>query len=286
MKDFTYFLLISLLTISFSSCNEKELEAPVPAYLHINDMMVQNPPPLSDTASDKITDAWVYVNNQSIGSFELPAIIPIQKIGKVSIKIRGGIFRDGMSNSRATYPFYDFFTLDTVLHAEEHFYLHPLVQYFPKTIFDNPWSGEDFESGINFETNPKSDTVFVRETDKSKVFKGNASGAAYLNESMDFFEAYTPTFSSIPRGTSPIYLEMNYKCTHDVVISIYANNRKVQLPVLNLRPKASWNKVYVNLGSVFSTLAQMSNFNLAIGYQKPLGEKGALYIDNVKLLHF
>ena len=286
IKKTTLFLLVLPFSFLFTSCEDESLEAPIPAYLHIDDIFVRNLPPISDTASDQITDAWVYINDLSIGSFELPTVIPIQQIGKINLKIRGGVLNNGMTNSRTIYPFYDFFVLDTVLNAEEHIYINPVVPYREKTDFDNPWSGEDFESSINFERNPQSDTIFVREIDKSKVFEGNASGAAYLDPSMTFFEALTPAFSDIPRGTSPVYLEMDYKCTHDVVVSIYYNNKSIQYPIINLRPKSHWNKVYVELMPVFSELASGVDFNLAIGYKKPVGEVGALFVDNVKLLHF
>ena len=127
--------------------------------------------------TSNIVDATVFANSVFVGTFELPATIPIMQTGPVELQIAAGIKNNGLVNDRLIYPFYDFFTMDTLIHAEEHFYLQPLVKYFPKTVFDNPWSGEDFESGINFDTNPNSDTVFIRETDKSKVFKGNASGS-------------------------------------------------------------------------------------------------------------
>ncbi len=286
MKTNIIFLFPFILILLLSACKMDSLEAPIPGYLHIDKILVKNLPPRSDTATSQIVDSWVYINDQLLGSFELPTTIPIQDLGKVNLKIRGGILNNGISNSRIAYPFYEQYEVDTVFNPEEELKISPVVTYSDKTEFEEPWSGEDFESSINFENHPNSDTVLIRETDKNKVKKGNASGAAYLDAEMTFFEAYTPTFSNIPRGTSPVYLELDYKCTHDIVISVYYNNRSIQLPIVNLRAKALWNKVYVELRPVFTELSTAQNFNLAIGYTKPKGVQGELLIDNVKLLHF
>jgi hypothetical protein len=192
---------------------------------------------------------------------------------------------NGLSNDRQLYPFYNLYQLDTVLTPQDEFTITPVVQYTDRATYDTPWSGEDFESGINFDYHPNSDTVFYRET-QNNVFEGSASGLVYLDESMDFFEAYTPTFSDIPRDGRAVFLELNYFCTHNIAVSIYTNDRQAQYSVVNFRPTGGWNKAYVEFGPVFSTLFSAFNYNIAIGFVKPLGETGTLYLDNVKLIHF
>lgn len=282
-----YQLLATLIAVvAFFSCKEEELQAEVPAYLSISDLSVIQD---STLASDNIKDAWVFVDDQLLGVFELPTTIPIQKTNKkIKLTIAGGIFKNALSNQRAIYPFYESYQVYTSLKAEEIDTINPTVTYRSNTEFDEPWSGEDFESGINFDHSPQSDTTFIRETDPDLVFAGTASGAAYLEPGMDFFEASTPTFSAneIPRGTSPVYLELDYRCSHDIAISIYVNFRSQQYSVVNLRASASWNKAYIELGPVFSTLFDASNYSIAIGYKKPTEDEGYLMVDNIKLLHF
>ena len=53
-----------------------------------------------------ITDAWVYVDDGLIGAFELPATIPVLAEGKHKLEIRPGIKLNGISSTRAPYPFY------------------------------------------------------------------------------------------------------------------------------------------------------------------------------------
>ena len=279
-------LFFLLLISSLFACEDDDLAAPVPAFITINDIVVKSTDPSQGSTSDNIKDAWVYEGSRLLGAFELPATIPIQNTGDVRLQIGGGIFENGLSTDRRIYPFYELYVLDTTLIPEQKLEITPVVEYTDNAIYDSPWSGEDFESGINFNYRSNSDTTLVRTTQPNFVFEGNASGVAYLDASMDLFEAYTPTFSAIPTNGSAVYLEMNYYCSHDITISIYANDQSAQYPVINFKPRSTWNKVYVEFGPVFSTLFAAYNFNIAIGFSKPLGEEGWLYLDNVKLIHF
>ncbi len=280
-----YQFIFTLFFLCFISCDKDDQKAIVPAYLIIDDINVKINSSVEGSSSDQITDAWVFVNSVLIGSFELPAVIPVQRTGNVNIKISAGVFISGMSNNRTRYPFYDFYELDTTLVPDQEYRLEPVVEYKSIAVFDTPWSGENFESGINFEYNDNSQTNFIRNS-TSDVFEGTSSGLARLEQGETFFEAFTPTFHQIPRNGSDIYLEMNYKCTHDVVVSVYADNKSIQIPVINLRPKSSWNKIYIQLDEVINSLPSAINFNIAIGYTKPSDQIGELDVDNVKLVHF
>ncbi len=276
--------IIALLCLLFS-CKQDDLVAPVPAFLKIENINVKQTATVQGSFRDNITDAWVFVNDQLIGSFELPTIIPIQKTGAINIKIRGGINNSGMSNDRKIYPFYDFFELDTVVSPEEEINLTPVVPYRTIAVYDHPWSGEDFESGVNFIKNSNSQTTLDRNT-TDQVYEGNASGIAELDFHETFFEVYTPPFSDIPTIGTPVYMEMDYKCSHDLVISIYTDNFSRQNGVIVLRPKETWNKVYIDFTNVFSTLSLANNYNIAIGMQKGTDSRGAVHLDNVKLIHY
>ncbi|MEQ8623753.1 MAG: hypothetical protein RJQ00_08080 [Vicingaceae bacterium] len=285
MKQFYRFVLVSSILALFS-CDKEELKAPIPGYLTIEDVRVNTTLEAEGSASDNITDVIVFLNDQSLGFFDLPASIPIQQTGAVNLKIRGVIPVNGQSSKIVQYPFYTTFELDTIFVPEEEIVLAPVVEYFKTIDFTEPWSGEDFESGINFIYNPKSDTTFVRETNSSNVFEGRASGRGSLTAEQTLFEAWTPTFSNIPRNGTAVYLELDYKSTHDFVVGVYANDQSFESAIVFFRPQSEWKKVYVDLGNVFSTLSTARNYNISFGYQKPLGSSGDLFIDNVKILHY
>lgn len=279
------YLLIACITIlSLLSCEKQK--AIVPGFLIIDDIEVKTVPGQGSN-SDRVTDINVFINDQSVGIFELPAAIPIQQTGNVNIKIRCIVYKNGQSNEKLDYPFYTTFDLDTVIVPEAQMALTPKVQYQSTAVFDDPWSGEDFETGINFNYSGQSDTVFQRVTNPIDAFEGT-SGLAYLTEEMDFFEAWSPTFSNIPRNGTAVWLEMDYKSTHIFGISVFVNGTSVssQQAIVFFNPRVTYGKVYVELGTVFSTLSGAVNYTLAFGFPKQKGETGQFYVDNVKLIRF
>jgi len=279
-----YLLIVWITIVSLFSCEKQK--AVVPGFLKIDDVLLQSTS-AQGSSSDRITDINVFINDQSIGIFELPALIPIQETGAVNLKIRSVIYKNGQSNEKVDYPFYTTFNLDTTFIPEAQMHLTPVVGYQSTAIFDDPWSGEDFESGVNFNYSTQSDTIFQRTSNPSEAFEGS-SGLAYLKEDMDFFEAWSPTFSNIPRNGKDVWLEMDYKSTHLFAISVYTNGTAVsnQQAIVFFNPRATYGKVYIELSSVFSTLSGAINYTLAFGFPKQKGETAQFYVDNVKLIRF
>ncbi|MBL4772255.1 MAG: hypothetical protein JKX98_01180 [Alcanivoracaceae bacterium] len=119
-------LIAIVFSLSFFSCTPDDQKAIVPAFLTINDVSVKTT--LNQgTSRDKITDVNVFINDQSLGTFELPTSIPIQQTGNVNLKIRGVINIDGQSNDRQDYPFYTTFSVDTTFIPETEMILNPEV---------------------------------------------------------------------------------------------------------------------------------------------------------------
>ncbi len=279
-----YLLIVCITIISLFSCEKQK--AIVPGFLKIDDVVLQATD-MQGSSSDRITDINVFINDQSIGIFELPALIPIQQTGNVNLKIRSIIYKNGQSNEKVDYPFYTTFSLDTIFVPEVQMEITPVVKYQSSAIFDDPWSGEDFETGVGFSHHPLSDTFFQRITDPAQAFEG-ASGLAYLTESMDFFEAWSPEFNNIFRNGVDVWLEMDYKSTHKFAISVFVNGTTPsnQRSIVFFNPRVTYGKVYVELNSVFSTLSGAFNYRLAIGFPKQTGEVAQFHLDNVKLVRF
>jgi hypothetical protein len=278
------YLLLIIAIFSLFSCNKDELKATIPGYITIEDIELVTTEAFQGSSTDNIKDAWVYIDDVLIGAYELPVTLPVTKTGPINIQVRGGIFNNGTSNDRVRYPFFTPYYFPTILDPEEEIIINPIVNYNSEAIFDSPWSGEDFEGGINFEQNSKNDQDLVRST-TTDIFEGSASGYVKLESEDTFFEIYTPTFSSIPRNGTAVFLEMDYKCTHDLVVSIYFDGRSQQESIINLRTKTSWNKVYIDLTNVLTILSGAVTYNIAIGFQKSTGEIGELHLDHVKLIH-
>ena len=70
---------ISFIFFAFVSCKKENL---TPSYIKINDIE------LNSSSTEKITDAWVYIENQLQGVYELPAKFPVLETGNKEIRIR------------------------------------------------------------------------------------------------------------------------------------------------------------------------------------------------------
>ena len=279
-----FFLLIVLSLLT--SCDKEEIKATIPAYLEIDKIEVSNNRQQLGSSSSNIEDAWVFINDRLIGSYELPAVIPILNTGNINLKIRGGIFNNGASNARVIYDLYEFYDTTLLFEKEQTYKPDIKVEYKSETIANDDWGIEDFETGVNFINNSNSDAPLRRITDIDKVFEGDASGSGALGVNDNFFEAYTRNIVNVPRNGLPVYLEFDYKSTHNFQVSVYVNNQSQQVPFVTVRARNEWNKIYLDFSNVFPILFDAANYNISFGYVKPIGEEGELLLDNVKLLHF
>src|ERR1035437_8225163 len=116
--------------VTISSCSLFNPGNPIPAYIHIDKIGVKvNSDGSQGSRSNKISDAWVYIDEQLIGCFELPATFPVLYEGKHEIKIRPGIKVNGIAATRTPYPFYTIY--DSIIHLQKgvRTYLNPIVTY-------------------------------------------------------------------------------------------------------------------------------------------------------------
>ena len=94
-----------LLALVFSACTKNN---PDPSWLEINAWDLQaNAASVNPTGelTSSINDAWVYVDNELIGVFEVPCRIPILKSGTFDVKIFPTVLNNGISATKKIYPF-------------------------------------------------------------------------------------------------------------------------------------------------------------------------------------
>jgi len=280
------------------SCNKFDGDQTIPAYIHIEKITLTDNPFINEgSLSNKITDAWVYVDDELIGAFELPATFPVLKKGKHKISIHPGIKMNGMSGTRVEYEFYkniditDFnFVEDSIIKIDT---LITRTSYRDNVNLD--WI-EDFEDGsIKFKKRTGSDTNIIKTNATGKVFEGGFSGIISLNQSFFEIEPIEPSGSNfnLPKNSAPVFLEMNYKTNNNVYIgllvytsgSITIPSAKVSTIVLN--PSTEWKKIYINFTPDISDYYNATSFKFFIGGYKDNGIQNAeILFDNIKLVYF
>lgn len=278
-----FFLLFTVVSCEIINPAEK-----IPAYIAIDKISLESDGTFG-TSSAMITEAWVNIDGNPIGTFELPVTFPVLDIGKHSILIRAGIKPNGIAAKRKIYPFFTRYQVDTVLTPDETMKLVPKVSYVPETkILLN----ETFEnSGFLFDTVAGSDVALVKVSG-DRAFEGDNSGAVIVPAGKKIFKCKSSGSFSIPSNSQPVYLEMDYKNNMEFVIGIYVNisdKSELYQSFYHVNPSGTWNKVYVELTDMVYANLTYSSFNIFIGFEKKdqAGDATAeIYIDNLKLLNF
>lgn len=300
-----------LFAMAFVSCNKFGGQE-VPAYIHIDSITVSCDYDVYGAPTSKITDAWVYVDDQIVGCFELPATFPVLERGKKKVTIMGGISVNGIGASRSPYPFYEPFVMRDVNLVEDSIVtFNPVLNYYPiNESYKIAWM-EDFESANTLVALPESDTSVVRVTRSEGAWASDRSFySAMINlppDSLDFYLSNSEElkFHQNLKGNACI-LEMDYCCCDTFLVGImyYENYHLYEYPMLKVLPTdkthvrpQKWNKLYVPLGyrmtehenadyvKVFITSDLSSDASYqGYGY-KPLNEERYYFFDNLKLLY-
>jgi hypothetical protein len=280
--------LIGLLVFSsllISSCSKDKYEAQVPTYITIDSFSFTTDLLSEGSASANITDAWVYVNNDLVGVFELPASFPVLKEGNVELKVYAGIKDNGIAGSRARYLFYAPHIEQVTLVKGETIEISPSVTYESGLNF--AWM-ENFENAsLSFLYTAGSDTIINKQS--TTVKEGNFSGQIYLESSMDFFEATSIAYSNLPQNGGPVYLEMDFKTNQPLLIGVYVDANQYNVVTLNIA--SDWKKIYINLTDIVNEVQNVGAHKVFLGIKETssnpfLTNNPEIYIDNIKLIHY
>lgn len=284
-------LLFIVLLFATSACNLINPNEDAPGYLTINKFSFDPAPGAQEfgpSASTKIKDAWIYIDGDFHGVYELPAKFPVLETGNRDLLVLPGILLNGIAGTRSPYPFYKGSNHSLNIPANGTAEINPATQYFDLA---GCTYCESFEgAGFSLSPTSQSDTImYLLPPSDPDVFEGAGSGAAYLTKENSIFEvASTSTFTP-PGSSQPVYLEMDYKINQEMkvgLIVIRSGETDVQVPIITLRPNEEWNKVYVQLGYTVSSYPN-ATFKLFIGALKsPETTKSEFFIDNIKVVNF
>ena len=274
MKKITY--LVVLLIIF--ACQKEENPNAIPAYLKIDSITLEKNDTTTTTTTN-ITDAWVYINDQLQGVYELPAKFPVLENDYQTLRIKAGIKSNGIASSRIAYPFYASF-IDTVIFTpNQTITVNPIVSYLDSIYF---WL-EAFE----FEAQLRLDTDSFFSIDNINGID-NKYGKITLQDSMLLSEITTFELPHLPQVGAPVFLELDYKCNTEFLVGVYINfpQSVLQKDLLWINPKDDWNKIYINLTSTISEGVGAESFKVFIGMKRDFSlDKNEVYFDNLKVVY-
>lgn len=278
-RNSTLLILLSLAFLSLAtiSCKKFEGGQTTPSFIHIDSVSVSGDYFVYGATTHKITDAWVYVDDQLVGVYELPSTFPVLKKGLHKVSVYGGIKVDGRSTARNPYPFYKPLVYERLNLVEDSIInLQPVLNYYPIGDGVNfAWS-EDFENTNTLLKDLGSDTSAIRITGHEAWHSVNSywSGKVELPpDSLDFTLVNSEEldfYSDFPNGVYCM-LEMDYNCNDAFFVGVmyYENYQLQRHPLLQIQPTDTvnavpqrWNKIYINIGPFMNEHVNASYFRI------------------------
>jgi hypothetical protein len=261
------------------SCEVFNVDEDIPSMISIESIEVDG------NYTSKISDAWIYIDNEFQGVFPLPANLPILKTGQQDIIVEGGIKKNGISSSRVNYPYFTSFEISAELIENQNLTLNPKVNY----SFNNFPYDEDFE-GVGTSLSVISDSTshtLEKIYDSSNINFGNYYAKSVISgEFGELFECNTPDFD-LPKNQE-VYLEMDYKCNSLIVVGIYANGSSAidKNTIIYLNQKDDWNKIYISLTEIIANYSDAQDYKLFFAMPRDTSfAQNEMFLDNIKLVY-
>ena len=292
MKKVIIFSLSSFIILFLTGCIKNN---PAPSWLQINEWeLIENPNLLieeSGELTENFSDAWVYVDGDLVGVFELPCKIPVLTSGVKNVKVYPTILNNGISATKKIYPFVVAYEVSVDLIKNEITTINPQTHYKEQCQFRI----EDFEfSSFAIVNGSGSLTTMQKVSDPSILqdFNGTAFGRISLNDTEHTYQGSTDMTLLLPKGQE-VYLEIDYHNTTHLTTGILGlssvgstTNPNVRLNAQNAN-EVQWKKIYIDLGEVVSSSTNAEYFEITLDALLEDGvTSGEVNVDNIKLVHF
>lgn len=263
------------------ACNKKKLEAPTASYIKIDTAEVHITSSQQGSANSKITDIWLYVDQQFKGAYPVGNIIPVVSNGSTDILIYPGIKNNGISATRQPYSFLQGINVNLNLKAGQTTRLKPQFEY--KT-YANFHQVDQFEGGTCFLNSPQAtctSTLISNDAANACEGTGYLSLSKNMTDANNLATVTTATTYTLPLYGAAVYVELNYKTNQTMEVGVF--NASEFRPAITLNATNGWNKIYIQLTSVVSTPPLYPAYGVYVRALKQIPNP-EIFIDNFKLI--
>jgi len=295
MKAIVFISTLILLAL-FNSCQIIDKPEEVPSFIYVESFDFQTTSNQGSNSS-KITDVWVYVDDQLAGMWELPATVPLHYKGSHRVTLFPGIKKNGASGYRVKYPFYTSHEVTMDLIQDSIITILPSTQYESGLSF---WV-EDFEDpGIKLFNHSTSDTAMIIVSDPPYTdLKEGSAGAIFMDANNFSSEMRTNelSFNNFPTQLDiPAYIEFDYKCNHEFYIGLLHKDNSLPTyqsfnlvtfyPTDDENGVSQWNKTYVYISDGTNFFPSATDFDLYLQAFNSDAEDGIeIFFDNIKVIY-
>lgn len=275
-------ILLVLFSSILLACRKRDIVDP--AYMHILPAE-QKSKPGQGTDLHSIEFVYALINDNSIGTYQVPATVPILYEGTHSVEARPMIkwfAREGlhpysmMKNYVQTINF-------TKLGVDT---LKPVFEYQDKIQFEwlEDFNDNDASMSVRFGT---IDTFYVEN-----VLEESRDGTPYMKIPMgsgeSFFEIESKDLFEIPDDGREVILEIDYKTNVPFTIGLYATSPSQVIALPSVTPFTTngvWQKGYVYLTDEVFNQGKDTRFRVFFRSANATVDNPIIYIDNLKLLY-
>lgn len=269
---------------------------PNPSWLEVTQWTLLSNTGLSGAEGElthNFSDAWVYIDDEVIGVFEVPFKIPILKSGPCTIKLYPTVRNNGIAATKKIYPFMEVYEVNTELIQKQTITINPVTKYNSMSQF----SIEDFEDPLNLNIMVDQNTSAIKSTPTSNIdlesFNGNFYGLIQLNQTDSSWIASTQNQLFINKGRDA-YLEVDYYNTNSIttgLIYVKPDNTTQNNPNIRLQSQdpstVRWKKIYIDLKELIGYAPNGSNFLQSFIATLDEGKsESEIRIDNIKVVYF
>ncbi len=278
MKRLLFFLFL-IITAAHWRCAKENTP---PTYISISGFNVSVTAG-QGSAANKITDAHVFVNGNSLGVYPLPTIFPIVDTGNIQLEIFAGIRNNGIKSNPIMYPFYSKLSYTISAKSNKTVTINPTVKYNADARF---WLVDDFERTnsltVNYDLNDS-----IKFSPVSNGFEGR-SAQIILTKAQPIFTKASNVKAQIPVNAQNTFIELNYKIDAPLSVGIWGTS--ISDPIgattykITLFPNKEWNKTYINVTNEIKDLAR-TDYQVIFNSTLPDSLSTAtILIDNLKLI--
>jgi hypothetical protein len=285
LQTIQFICLLGLL-LAAGSCEKFEGNQTIPAYLKIDSVFLQTEYSTEGTAFQSFTDAWIYVDDQLIGAFQMPAEFPVLASGIHKVTIMPGVKKNGIATTRTNYPF-----CESIIKNIEFFEDSTVSIGGQKTVYQSTtefFMIENFDGVVLSLDTTKRSVAGIQQTPSGwpGTFEGSHSGLIRMDSAGSMFECTNKTDFIIP--AAPVYMELHFNTNIAVAVGVflYGYSSIVQTPVVYLNPtEGKWKKIYIDLTNALNSQTGMVNFRIFFNAIQPAGVINAeIRLDNIKVL--
>jgi len=301
--SFKFSLLFSAMALFVASCTVFDPPVVVPAYGHIDSVHFTTFYDTQGTASATIPTAWVYLDDNPVGAFQLPSTFPmVASNGVHNIKIYPGISAGDASSAYNINPFYQYYSFNVNLQQGVTTTFKPTSTYYDWVIFKLM---EDFDlpsettnlipahikdyGGGGVKGAGSTTYMQVISGPKVDVYQGGHSGMVVVTKAKPYYIGMTDPYLSLPTGSTPVYMEANYKATTLVSIGMFESDTVTQISPIIIYPTSTWSKFYYDMSTTISQF-QVNTSSYRVYFSMVLDSvdghtSDTLLLDNIKIMY-